>query len=249
MTAIFAHRGASTVAAENTIEAFSQAISLGADGIELDVQRTQDGVIVVCHDETLNRTSNGFGKLADMTYAELTKLDFTAGEDFKDKPWYASSAKIPTLVEVLELIKPTSLALNIELKNSEEPYPGMENQVVQLVIEAKLADRVIYSSFNHDSIKLLSELGVQSELALLTNWFFPKATQRVKEAGATGLHPTIKVPTFSRTAKKCVEEKIAVRAWTPDSITDLKRCFELGVDAVITNEVSRALDVRKLVLG
>ena len=113
MTQIWAHRGASGYCPENTIEAFEKAIEMNSDGIELDVQLTKDGQIVVCHDELIDRVSNHKGFLKDFTYEELASFNFNNKMDEK-YPF----CKIPLLSEVLEMIKPTKLVLNIELKTS-----------------------------------------------------------------------------------------------------------------------------------
>ena len=110
MTEIFAHRGASGYAPENTLEAFRLAMEQGADGIELDVHLTKDGEVVVIHDETLDRTSNGQGKVRDYTLEELKKFSFHNHiEKYK-------GVQIPTLKEVLDLVKNSSMKVNIELK-------------------------------------------------------------------------------------------------------------------------------------
>ena len=107
---IWGHRGASGYAPENTLPAFQLAADMGADGVELDIQETKDGVIVVCHDETVDRTSNGAGWLKDYTFEELRKLDFSYGNAAYE------GTKIPTMEEVFELLGPTGLTINIELR-------------------------------------------------------------------------------------------------------------------------------------
>ena len=109
-TAIWAHRGASAYAPENTLEAIELALRMGADGIELDVHRTRDGKLVVIHDETVDRTSNGSGYVKDMTCAELKKLDFSNGfEKYR-------GARIPTLKEVYGMLRSTQALINVEIK-------------------------------------------------------------------------------------------------------------------------------------
>ena len=110
-TKIWAHRGASGYAPENTLESFELAIEQKADGIELDVQMTKDGELVVIHDETIDRTGNGTGRVQDHTLKELKALNFN-----KTHPEYAS-AKIPTLREVYELVKPSGITVNVEMKD------------------------------------------------------------------------------------------------------------------------------------
>lgn len=152
MTKIWAHRGACADAPENTLPAFQLAFDQGADGVELDVQRTRDGVLVICHDETIDRTSDGSGAISELTFDQLRRLDFSNGRN-----GYAR-VPIPTLAEVLDLVRGTDKVVDIELKNSVVRYPGMEEQVDALVAGFGLTDQVWYSSFNHLSLLHLAEL-------------------------------------------------------------------------------------------
>src|SRR3954447_15030693 len=144
MTQIFAHRGYSASFAENTMGAFTEAEKAGADGIELDVQLTKDGEIVVIHDEKVDRTTSGNGFVKDFLYKEIRKLNANK-KGLKKEP-------IPSLTEVFEWMKTNTLICNIELKNGLIPYEGMEEKVIQLIRKYGLIDRVIISSFNHYSI-------------------------------------------------------------------------------------------------
>ena len=146
VTAIWAHRGACAYAPENTVPAFEVAVQMKADGVEIDVQRSADGQIVVIHDETINRTSNGVGRVVELTLEELRRCDFTNG--FAGR----RNVKIPTLRDALDVFRPTSMTVTIELKNSVELYPGMEDQVLRIVQEMGMEDQVVYSSFNHFSL-------------------------------------------------------------------------------------------------
>ena len=120
-TQVWAHRGASAYAPENTLEAFRLA-----DGVELDVQLSRDGELVVAHDETIDRVSNGTGYIKDYTLAQLKKLSFNRlFPKFKD-------ARIPTLKEVYELLKPAGLTVNVELKTGIILYPEIEEKVLAL---------------------------------------------------------------------------------------------------------------------
>ena len=109
-TKVWAHRGASGYAPENTLDAFRKAVEMGADGIELDVQMTKDGELVVIHDETIDRVSNGKGWVKDYTYEELKKFNFN-----KTHLEYTKE-EIPTLEQVYLLIQPTNLTINVEIK-------------------------------------------------------------------------------------------------------------------------------------
>ncbi len=247
VSAIWAHRGACDVAPENTLPAFQKAIKMGADGIELDVRRTTDGVLIVCHDESLERTSNGLGKLTDYAFSGLRELDFSAGTKYVKEPWYRTSVQIPTLAEVLEIVQPTDLTLNIELKHPDIPYARLEAQVAELVADFQMGDRVIYSSFNHASMKLMKQINPKASCALLNKTAVKKAWKKAAKMGADAIHPNVKFPKLAGLVKNCHEHGIKVRPWTVNSISGLTTCFKARVDAVITNHVLRAKDIRKLV--
>ena len=158
---IWAHRGASGYCPENTIAAFQKAVELCADGIELDVQMTRDGELVVCHDETIDRTSNGSGWIKDKTLAELKALDFSYGKkDFL-------GVTIPTMREVFDLLDDADIMINIELKTGIVFYPGMAEKLLKLTSECGFSDRVIYSSFNHYTIKHMREISPEAKLGFL----------------------------------------------------------------------------------
>jgi glycerophosphoryl diester phosphodiesterase len=161
-TAIWAHRGASAKAPENTMEAFRLAHEMKADGIELDVGLTRDGELVVTHDETIDRCSDGSGRIIDMTLAQLREYDFSCG-----MPGF-SDVRIPTLKEVLEWLKDTDLLLNIDIKSGCAMYAGIEAKLVVLVHTMGLQDRVIYSSFNPFSLILVRKLDPQAKIGLIT---------------------------------------------------------------------------------
>ena len=136
-TKVWAHRGASGYAPENTLDAFRKAVEMGADGIELDVQMTKDGELVVIHDETIDRVSNGKGWVKDYTYEELKKFNFN-----KTHQEYTKE-EIPTLEQVYLLIKPTNLTINVEIKTGIVFYPGIEERVLERSI-----------AFYHDALGL-----------------------------------------------------------------------------------------------
>ncbi|MDO5084022.1 glycerophosphodiester phosphodiesterase [Arachnia propionica] len=234
MTAIWAHRGASAYAPENTIPAFKQAIEMGADGIEFDVQRSADGQLVVIHDETVNRTSNGVGKVVDLSLEQLRRCNFSNG--FVG----TRHVQIPTLKEVLELLEPTHVTINIELKNTVEFYPGMEHDVVSLVNEAGLQDRVIYSSFNHFSLANLRGVVPPERLGLLYSDGLYDPWKYANQFGAGALHPHFIALYQPNYMWLCHEAGVRVNTWTVDDDHAIKHLVSLGVDAVITNFPDRA---------
>lgn len=230
MTAVWAHRGASGSAPENTLAAFRLAVAQGADGVEFDVQLTRDGEVVVIHDETVDRTTNGTGGVVDIDLAALQRLDAGEGET------------IPTLAQVLDLLRPTSLMINIELKNTVEPYPGLEDKVLGLVGERGLEDRVIYSSFNHYSVQALARQGLPTGLLfsepIVEPWLY------AQHVGARAIHPYWPCVEAPGWVEGCRAAGIAINCWTVNDPDAMARMIELGVDAMITNHPDAALAIR-----
>lgn len=239
-TKIFAHRGASGYAPENTLEAFELAIRQNADGIELDVQLSKDGIPVVFHDETLNRVTDGKGYLKDYTLEELKK--FTV---LKDRfPEYDKS-KIPTLKEVLELVKPAGIQVNIELKTGIYWYPEIEKKTIELVNELEMQENVVYSSFNHYSIQKVKEIEPEAECAYLYSDVILDVDEYAKKTKVEGLHPAVyhvKMADFLQEYKK---SGLKVRVWTVNEKEDLKVLIQTGITAVITNYPDVAVEIRK----
>ena len=140
---LFGHRGYSDQYSENTMLAFSKAIESGFDGIETDVHKTKDGVLVLCHDEKINRTSDGKGYIKDMTYEELCVYNFGT----KENP-----QRISLLKELLELCKGKNVKINLEIKTNKIQYPGIELESYQMIKEMGMLDQVLFSSFYVDSL-------------------------------------------------------------------------------------------------
>lgn len=242
MTQIWAHRGAAGLAPENTLAAFELALEQGAEGIEFDVQLSEDGAPVVIHDESVDRTTNGTGAVQGYTLAELQRLDASAGQaGFAD-------ARIPTLSQVLELAAPTSVAINIELKNSEVDYPGLEEVVLAAVADFDLAERVVLSSFNHHSLRRLAKLGTDSQLAMLYSDPLVKAWRYAARVGVAALHPPARYLLRRRYVTRAHAAGLAVRPWVVNSEAVLRRMLEFGVDAVFTDRPDLALASRSAYL-
>ena len=159
---VIAHRGASAYAPENTIAAFNKALDMAADGIEIDVHLTKDRHIVVSHDEKLGRTCNGTGFIKDFTLEELKKLDF--GSWFSHE--YANE-RIPTLDEIMYLLRDKDILLNIEVKNNLVIYEGIEKAIVDVIKEHKMVEKVIVSSFNHYCLREIKRLAPELKIGLL----------------------------------------------------------------------------------
>ena len=240
MTEIWAHRGASAYAPENTIPAFSLALEQGAQGLEIDVQRTADGVLVVIHDETINRTSSGFGRVTDLTFEELRRCDFSNG--FIGH----RNVQIPLLSDVLDLVAPTKASINIELKNSVVLYPDLELEVAAMVTEAEMTERVVFSSFNHPSLANLRGILPPSQIGVLYSDGLYNPWQYAHWIGAGALHPSwhaMLQPDYVRLAH---EAGMRVNVWTVDGEEDVAHALEVGVDALITNFPDRARRIVRL---
>ena len=232
---IWGHRGASGHAPENTLPAFKMAADLGADGVELDIQQTKDGVIVVCHDETIDRTSSGAGWLKDFTFEELRRLDFSNGNAAYE------DVKIPTMEEVFYLLAPTGLTINIELKTGIIFYENIEEKILDLTKKMGWEDRVIYSSFNHYSVRKIKELDPGAKVGLLYGDGPIDMPGYGRRLGADALHPAFYNLQYPDYMEDCRRYGLDVNVWTVNSTADLMQCREYGVNAVITNYPDKAL--------
>ena len=236
---IFAHRGACRAAPENTLPAFEAAIRLGADGIELDVQYSSDGVLMVIHNPTLEKTTDGAGRVSAHTRAELGELD--AGSWFD--PQFADT-HIPTLDEVLDVTN-GRLLVNIELKALDGLKSELGADVVALVRARGMAQQVVISSFNPFALRQAKQAGPEIECALLLahdlpTWMRLGVTRRYSRADS--LHPDAEMADAAYMAR-AQKLGMPVRVWTVDDEAELRRMIGLGVDAIITNapDVTRAL--------
>lgn len=239
MTLIWAHRGASAYAPENTLPAFELAAEQGAAGVELDVQLSADGELVVCHDETIDRTSNGTGKVKDLTLEQLRQFDFSAGHD-----GYAGT-KIPTLREVFDLLGPLGLKVNVELKNSIEPYVGMPEQADALIAELGLAEQVLYSTFNHYSVRDIAASGSPVPVAVLHQDMIVDPWDYAKALGAVALHPHGYLPLLSPDyVPRSHEVGLKVNVWTIDDPGQMALLIRDQADGIITNTPDVAVALR-----
>jgi glycerophosphoryl diester phosphodiesterase len=228
---IFAHRGASKAAPENTLPAFEAAIRLGADGIELDVQYSSDGALVIFHNDTLEKTSDGAGRVTAHTLSELRALD--AGSWFG--PSFAGT-HIPTLDEALDLMK-GKLLVNVELKVLGTLRSGMGADAVRAIRAHGMADQVVISSFNPFALRQAKGAGPEIECALLLahdlpSWMRWGFTRRYSRAD--GLHPDFDMvdQTYMARARQLGKP---VRVWTVDEEAAMRHLIALDVDAIITN--------------
>lgn len=236
---VIAHRGASALAPENTLAAFEKALYLGVDGIELDVQLTRDGELVVCHDERVDRTTDGVGLVKDFSLTEIKRLD--AGS------WFGASyrgERIPTLGEVLELIKHKQVLLNIEIKSGVIVYPDIESKVIDLLERYSYIEQAIVSSFNHYSLVAVRQLNSSVATGVLYMAGLYQPWEYARKLGANAIHP------YFYSAKPEIiagarQTGVKIHPFTVDDPVYLKQLIAAQVDAVITNYPDRALAIVK----
>lgn len=225
----FAHRGASGNFPENTLLAFEKAINIKAAGIELDVHKTKDNRLVVIHDEDIERTFYGKGLVKDFTLEELKKFGCRK-ELFRDD----EKCKIPTLEEVLDLIRKTDLILNIEIKTDNIHYKGIEKDVINLINRDSLKNRVILSSFNHETIQICKEIDKDIATGVLYDEPIENVVEYAKRIKANAIHPDKDL-----VSRELIEEahknNILVNIYTVNEIEDMKRLKEYNVDGLFTD--------------
>ena len=225
----FAHRGFSGKYPENTLLAFQKAIEVQADGIELDVQLTKDGEIVIIHDESIDRTTNGKGLVVDYTYDQLKEFD--ASYIYTGKFGFN---KIPTLREYFNLIKGTNIITNIELKTGIFEYVGIEEKVFNLIKEFKLEDRVIISSFNHYSVLRMKALAPNIKCGFLTETWILNPGKYTKDNCIECYHPhfAILTPDIVKSLKTF---GIEINTWTVNKEEEIRDLISKKVDILIGN--------------
>jgi glycerophosphoryl diester phosphodiesterase len=234
--AVFAHRGASAFAPENTLAAFRLALAPGADGVELDAMLCGSGEIVVIHDDTVDRTSGERGLVRQMKLAQLKSLD--AGSFFA--PSFAGEP-IPTLDEVFAEIGSRAV-INVELKNYETPTDALPDKVVDLVIRHGLQDRIIFSSFHPFNLIRVRRRLPQTPAAILT---LPGKPGRLLR-GWLGrmLAPKYIHPYYSDVSAENMarEHRLGrrVNAWTVNEESEMMRLINIGIDGIITDNPSLA---------
>lgn len=226
---IIAHRGGRKWAPENTLSAFSQSCQAGFDGIELDIQRASTGELVVFHDDDIGRTTNGVGLLKDISLAELRRLD--AGSWFDEK--YAGE-KIPLLQEVLDLVE-GKLTLHIEIKNAPYEYPGIEEDLLDVLSGYRHMDKIAISSFDHTVLARLHKLAPELPTAFLAEGIFVDVGTYAQRVGASNWHPS-----YHSLTKKAIDDAhqagLTVNTWTPNTPREWSELVKSGIDGIVTDD-------------
>jgi glycerophosphoryl diester phosphodiesterase len=228
-----AHRGAAGYAPENTIAAFDKGVEMKADYIEIDVQRSKDGELVIIHDTTVDRTTDGTGSVKDLTFGQIRSLDAGSwkGEEFKGE-------KIPTFDEILERYH-GKVGILIELK-APELYPGIEAQVAQKLKERNLDkpqnEKIIIQSFNFESMKITNSLLPKVPIGVLTSNRAHTTEQALKEFATYADYFN---PSYGIVSKELVDQVhslgMKIQSWTVRSQEAADFLLEMNVDGIITD--------------
>lgn len=236
---IFGHRGASRYAPENTIAAFDLAVYQGAKAFELDAMLTSDGVPVVIHDHTLDRTTNGTGEVGQKTVEEIRKLD--AGLHFSVE---FKGENVPLLEEVLKRYR-DGILINIELKNYHTPKDDLAKIVLGMVESYGILDQVLFSSFLPRNLKILRSLQPNAKVALL----IPDGILGIifRSSFFRQHSPEIIHPSFKNVSKDFINKEHrygrCVNVWTVNDLQSARNLIDWGVDGLIADDPKSILQL------
>ncbi|GGM22301.1 glycerophosphoryl diester phosphodiesterase [Paraliobacillus quinghaiensis] len=239
-TIIYAHRGASKLAPENTMPAFELAYEQGADGIETDVQLTKDHIPVLIHDENVRRTTNGTGFVQDYTFKELQKLDagFWFSRNFVNTP-------IISLEHFLRWTQEKNLKINLELKTDIIHYKDIELIVYDLLKKYGKLNQTVVSSFNPHTILQLRKIDSNIKTAFLTSQKTVDLFTYTKKFGASGIH--IKYRLLTKVfLEKAMANDLFIGCYTINRISQMMRCYKMGCHAIFTDLPNVAIETREL---
>jgi glycerophosphoryl diester phosphodiesterase len=236
---ILAHRGASTQAPENTLAAFELALRQGAHGFELDAKLSADREVVVFHDDSVDRTTNGQGRVSQLNLTAMRELD--AGSFFSEQ---FHGEKIPALAEVFETIGKRAI-INVELTNYKTPRDGLADKVCELVEQFGLQESVLLSSFFPSNLKRTRSLLPDTPCGLLAlggrlGWWSRSFGFNFGDYQA--LHPSLRDTTPQQVAR-VHRLKRRIHVWTVNNPEDMRRLIGWGVDGIITDDPQLAMEI------
>lgn len=229
---LFAHRGFSGDYPENSPLAFRMAVEkTRVDGFESDVHITRDGELVIFHDASVERTSNGTGFIKDYTYEELLQLDIGAWKS----PEFAGE-HIWTFDQLLDFCDETNMLLNMELKNYEIFYEGLEQRVIDKICAHKMQDRVFVSSFNHISMQYFKQLCPEIETGLLYDKPMLDIDKYIERSNADNMHPRYMLLQYQPELVGMYHGRgMKVNTWTVNDEENMRDMIERSVDCIISN--------------
>jgi glycerophosphoryl diester phosphodiesterase len=250
-TLVVAHRGGAALAPENTLAAFENALKIGVDMVETDVHLSKDGELVIMHDFTVSRTTDGTGEIRDLTLAEIKKLNAAAkftGGTFPAQP-------VPTLGELLDLVKgKAGIQIEIKVGAGNARYPGIENKVVEAINARGMTDDVIIISFDFPTLKEIKTIDPRLKTGALVNagWMSSRLLASPERILADAMDPTgadyFMPPAstvFDELVKAVHARGLKIGTWTVNVPQDMKRLAGWGVDAITSDKP----DELKRVLG
>ena len=217
---VIGHRGAASLAPENTFAGFDLAIEIGVDALETDVQRTKDGTLVLFHDARIERTTNGSGWLQHMSWRELHDLD--AGSWFHQQ---FTGERIPLLTEFLQRYG-RRIPIELEVKQA-----GIEQEVVSAVSEQNLLERTTFTSFDFSTASRIKELAPQANVGFLTSSISEKTVARVRRAGVTQFCPLARKVTKAL-VDRWRSQGLFIRAWGVKNVALMRQAISAGVDGM-----------------
>lgn len=234
---ILAHRGDKVHTPENTLPSFSQAIQKGADGVELDAKLTSDGHVIVIHDSTVDRTTNGSGKVSEFSLEEIRNLD--AGAWFNEK---FAGTKTPLLEEVFETVGKDKL-INIELTNYSTPRDGLANAVCGLIKKHNNQRQIIFSSFFASNLKIAAQMipEVPRGLLAMPGWIgLWTRSFGFMFGDYQALHPHIS-STSREQMQRAHRLNRRVHVWTANTPEEILRLRDWGADGIFTDDPATAV--------
>lgn len=241
---IIAHRGASAHAPENTLAAFELALRQGTDAVELDAKLSADGHVVVIHDQTVDRTTDGTGRVKDLTLAELRRLDAGSHFDvaFQGEP-------VPTLEEVLKAVGQLTF-VNIELTNYVDKFDQLPEKTAAIVKRLRLSHRVMFSSFNPVALRRIKQLMPESPIGFLAlpgaaGWLARSWVGRLL-VPYQSLNPEHRDVT-PRLVRRLHHIQRKVLTYTVNDAIEMQRLFLVGVDGIFTDDPPLGIQVRSIV--
>lgn len=238
MTKILAHRGFSGVYPENTLLSFQKALLTGCDGLELDIHLTKDRQLVIIHDETLDRTTDGTGWVGAHTLKELKALNAAARTDYPRQ-------SILTLGEYFEFLGDRCILTNIELKTGVVWYEGIEAEMIRTLRQYNRLDQVLVSSFNHYSIQKVVELVPGMPVAFVEESRVIAPWEYLERHGISCFHPFYSNVGQPGILKGLRAAGISINVWTVNEEEDMRAMLRLGVDGIMTNYPDKLAAIRQ----
>ncbi len=248
---VIAHQGGEGLRPSNTMASFQNAMDLGVDVLEMDVHSTADGVLVLIHDDTVDRTTDGTGRVNDLTFAEIQQLDagnYWTDDDGQTYPYRGQGIRIPALEEILTVF--SGMPVNIEIKQVEPPIAG---DLCDMLKRYEMTDRALIASFHSEPLQTFRELCPTVATSMLESEI--RTFYVLNRVGLGSLYTppgeAFQVPESSGSIEILTQpfvdgahgNNIAVHAWTINETADMARLLDLGLDGIITDRPDRMLEL------